>query len=80
MRRGFEPYKRIENDSLPQRDALYEKGNNLSLGKKGQGSLVVHYHPNSHVVQLEEVNGAGGPMKITLNEVSNASIFVTETG
>lgn len=39
VRGGVEPYRRVENDPLPQRDALYSLGNKLSMGDTGCGSL-----------------------------------------
>ena len=34
VRGGVEPYRRVDNDPLPQRDALYSLGNKLSMGDK----------------------------------------------
>ncbi|EKX39015.1 hypothetical protein GUITHDRAFT_114893 [Guillardia theta CCMP2712] len=75
VRRGGEPYSRVADDPLPQRDLLYSKGNEISRGNHQVlgGRVKVSYLQCANVLEFQEKElGAGKKVSISLSiQISN---------
>jgi len=54
-RRGNTPYQLVDNDALPQRDALYRLGNSLADGSNTHGFKSFSYKSHSHILAVRHV-------------------------
>lgn len=69
---GKDPYNRVSEDPLPQRDSLYALGNSIA---RGSASSAVRYLPNVDITRVEELqqNVAAPCYELTLQPRDSAS-------